>query len=291
MSIISFESDKDGDWNKNGMLLRESYGKDRVPPIFENERRKMIAPALEFLTAKYKSGEPSAMFAAVRTWEDYLNLRNKRQASDTLTGRLHMMYKPFMVYGEYKPWDKRAAATLSVALRDDESDGELWYPIAKRPFETVAASASLLPVIFYCMNKINEWGYVFQKCKICGKDFLARSCHYELCSNECRKAQAVTAKKEHTERAKGNRVERLDVAAYDYWYNRWRKLNKGKNANPEKAAAFKVELDAFRDESKKRKAVVKSGEMPFADFTSWLAKQNDVADRLMEELTQKKRDR
>jgi hypothetical protein len=123
--LLGFESDIDGEWNKNGMLLRESYGKDKVFPIGLS-RWKTIAPTVEFLHSKYKSGEPSAMFAAIRTWEEYLNLYNKRQSSDTLTNRLHTMYKPFMVYSEYKPWHKKAAAALSVALRDGDSDGELW---------------------------------------------------------------------------------------------------------------------------------------------------------------------
>ncbi|MCL2615974.1 MAG: hypothetical protein FWD30_04150, partial [Dehalococcoidia bacterium] len=105
--------------------------------------------------------------------------------------------------------------------------------------------------------------------------------HYELCSDACRKEQAVTAKREYDERAKGDRLEQLDEAAYYYWYNRWRKLKKGNAANPERAAAFKVAFDDFRKEAVRRKADVKRGDIRLNDFACWLISQQDEADRLM----------
>jgi len=125
---------------------------------------------------------------------------------------------------------------------------------------------------------------VFQQCKICDAHFLARSRHYELCSDECRKKQAATAKKEFDERAKGDKLEQLDEAAYYYWYNRWRKLKKGKTADLEKAATFKVAFDAFRKEAVKRKAAVRSRKITQADFSSWLVQQQDFADALMDDI-------
>jgi len=278
--LLHFESDKDGDWNKNGMLLRESYAK-AMP--FELERWKAAAPVSDYLRGKYDSGEPSAMFAAIRTWEDYLNCFNMNHGADMLTDKLSMLYKPFQVYSDYTPWREEAATALSVALRDGESSVELWYPVAKRPFETVVAVSSFLPLVAYYTHKVNEWGYVYQSCKVCGADFLARSRHYELCSDDCRKVQAVAAKREFDERAKGDRLEQLDEAAYYYWYNRLRKLRKGKAANPERAAAFKAAFDAFRKEAVRRKGEVKRGDMKFSDFADWLVVQQGEADRLMGE--------
>ena len=291
--LLTFEGDKKSEWNKNGIILRESYGK-AFP--FETERWKMAAPVSDWLKEKYKSGEPSAIFAAVRTWEDYLNYFNMNHGADLLFEKLSMLYKPFAIYGDYRPWRYEAAEILSNALRDGESNVELWYleqpddkpkrkiyPTQKRRFEVIAASSSFLPVIFYYLNKVEEWKFVFQKCKICGKDFLARTRHFELCSDECRKVQAVSAKREFDERVKGDRLEQLDEAAYYYWYNRLRKLRKGKTANPKKAAAFKVEFDKFRKEAVRQKAMVKREKMRLVDFTSWLAMQQDKADRLMGE--------
>ncbi|GHU81016.1 hypothetical protein FACS1894191_7430 [Clostridia bacterium] len=145
----------------------------------------------------------------------------------------------------------------------------------------MVASGSFLPVIAYYLHKINEWNLVFQECKVCGKDFLARSRHYELCSDECRKKQAVEAKREFDERAKSDRLEQLHEAVYYYWYNRLRKLRRGKAANPDKAAAVGEAFKVFRKEAVRLKGQVKRGEMPISDFSKWLAEQQDEVDKLM----------
>jgi len=278
--LLHFESDINGDWNKNILPLRESYTK-----IFprQSARWKMVAPVQNFLTEKYNSGEPSAMFSAIRTWEDYLNCFSKNHGADLLGDNLQMLYKPFRVYGKYKPWQEEATTALSVALHDGESQVELWYPVAKRPFETVVAFSSFLPIISYYRHKISEWGFIFSQCKVCDNFFLARSKHYELCSDKCRKKKATTAKKEFDERAKGDRIGQLYDGAYQYWYNRWRKLKKGKTANEEMAVAFKVHLDNFCKEAKRRKESARRRELSIADFSSWLAQQQNEADRLMDE--------
>ena len=354
--LLNFEADPDGNWNKNGIILRESYSKI-FPP--HSAMRSMAKPASEFLTLKYNSGEPSAMFAAIRTWEDYLNCFSMNHSADMLTSRLSMLYKPFRVYSKSKPWQNEAAAALSVALHDSESNVELWHieelpgrsgreknagdsaesreviaeeeivgvsitgtkgsivgieasttgitaniagaeistatkTVSRRKttfsprqrFEVVVASSSFLPIIFYYMNKIDEWRFVFQECKVCNNYFLARSRHYELCSDNCRKVKSVQAKREYDKRAKESKLEQLDEAAYYFWYNRLRKLRKGKAANPEAATVFKTAFDTFRKEAVKRKSAVKRREIPLADFSSWLVEQQNEADRLMEELVQ-----
>ena len=281
--LLNFESDINGIWNKNGMILKDSYSK-----TFDFSRFDMTTPAVEFLQGKYKSGEPSAMFSAICTWENYLNFYNQRNGATLLTNRLFMLYKPFIVYGEYKPWQSEAVDALTVALQNKESGVELWYPVTKRPFETMVVTSSFLPIIFYCANKIEEWGYVFQQCKVCSKYFLAKSRHFELCSNKCRKVQAVNAKREFDTRAKGDRLEQLDETAYNYWYNRCRKLKKGKYVNVTNAEKFKISLDEFRKETIQRKKLVKSGEVKLADFANWITQQQDLADKLMCEFTQKR---
>lgn len=278
--LIDFETDLGMEWNRNAMTLRESYGK-AIP--LEAARWKMAAPVADFLRGKYKSGEPSAMFAAVKTWEEYLNCYNLNHGADLLIRRLSALYRPFFLYGGNRPWQEEAAAALSKVLREEEAAVELWYPVLKRSFECVVASASFLPLIAYYLHKIEEWGFVFQKCKVCGNDFLARSRHYELCSDECRKVQAVEAKREFDERAKNDRLEQLHEAAYYYWYNRLRKLKRGKSADTEKAAAVGAAFKDFRKEAVRLKKLVKEKEVPLSDFSSWLVGQQNEVDRLMGE--------
>lgn len=282
--LIDFEADTGREWNKNLMCLSESYGKG---VLFEAERWKAAAPVSEFLRGKYGSGEladsrcPSAMFAAVKTWEEYLNCFHLNHGADMLIGRLSSLYRPFFLYEHSRPWQEEAAAALSKVLRGEESAVELWYPALKRSFEYVVASASFLPVIAYYLHKIEEWGFVFGRCKVCGNDFLARSRHYELCSDECRKKQAVEAKREFDKRARGDRLEQLYEAAYYYWYNRLRKLKRGKTADLEKAAAVDAAFAVFRKEAVKCKGQVKRGEMKLTDFSSWLIAEQTEIDRLM----------
>ena len=284
--LIDFETDTGMEWNRNAMTLRESYSK-AIP--LEAARWKMAAPVADFLRGKYKSGEladnrcPSALFAAVKTWEKYLTCYNLNHGADMLIRQLSALYRPFFLYGGNRPWQEEATAALSKVLREEEAAVELWYPVLKRSFECVVASASFLPLIAYYLHKIEEWGFVFQKCKVCGNDFLARSRHYELCSDDCRKKQAVEAKREFDERAKSDRLEQLHEVAYYYWYNRLRKLKRGKAADTEKAAAVGEAFKSFRKEAVKRKGQVKRGEMKLTDFSSWLVKQQEEADRLMGE--------
>jgi len=271
------------------MILRESYGK--VFP-FEGERWRMAATVSRLLRKKYKSGEPSVMFAAIRTWEEYLSCYHMNHVADILTERLNLLYRPFFLYADHQPWQEESADALSRMIRARESQVELWYPMKKRLFEVVVTVSSLMPVISYYLCKLEEWGLVFQQCKVCGNYFAAKSRHYEVCSDKCRHVQAIEAKRAFDERARarGDKLEQLDETAYNYWYSRLRKLKKGKNADSEKATAIKAAFDAFRKEAVTRKGAVKRGEMKLAEFSGWLAMMNDEVDRLMEMETHHKPD-
>lgn len=277
--LLNFEADPDNRWNANAMFLRETYGK--IPPA-RGVRWKAVKPGADFLRKKYDGGEPSAMFAAIRTWEEYLNCYRLNHGPNLFFDRVSMLYRPFVLYGQYRPWREEAAEALSKTLHDDESHVELWYPMGKRPFECVVTFSSFQPVIFYMMNKIEEWGYVFQECKVCGKPFLARSRHYELCGEKCRKAQALEAKRQFDERAKGSRPEQLYESAYYYWYNRLRNLKRAKAA-PEKVAAVEEVFKTFREEAKKQKSEVQRGERRLSDFSAWLVDGQDKVDRLIKQ--------
>ena len=277
--LLDFESDKERKWNVNLMQLRKSYSKT-FP--FESERWKISAPVSDYLNGKYKSGEPSAMFAAIRTWEDYLNCFNMNHGADILIHKLSALYRPFFLYEDKKPWQEEATAALSKVLRDEEAAVELWYPVLKRSFECVIASVSFLPLIAYYLHRIEEWKFIFSECKVCGKYFLDRSKHYELCSDDCRKAQAVEAKREFDERAKGDKLEQYHETAYYYWYNRLRKLKRAKNPDADKIAIVSGAFEVFRKEAVERKGKVKRGEMKLTDFSDWLFKQQNEVDKLME---------
>jgi hypothetical protein len=241
---------------------------------------KSIKHCADFLRQKYESGEPSAMFAAINIWENYLKCYNVRHGKDIFADKSAMLCKPFHVFGECKPWQYEAINALQTALHAEESQVELWYPLAKRPYECVVAYSSFLPLIFYYLNKINEWGLVVQSCKVCDTRFLARSRHFELCGDECRKVNEVEAKRQFEERNKDCKIEKTYENHYQYWYNRLRRLKKT-NADETTTTEFMKIFNNFRKEAVKRKSAVKSGKMKMSEFNAWLFEQQYIVDSMV----------
>ena len=96
------------------------------------------------------------------------------------------------------------------------------------------------------------------------------------------KVQAVHAKREFDEKAKNDKLAQYYDATYFYCYNRLRKLKRAKNPDADKISAVAEAFKFFRKEAIKRKGMVKREQMKVGDFTSWLAKQQDEVDTLME---------
>jgi hypothetical protein len=275
--LFSFEANPERDWNVNMMQIYEKGFKVRFS---EKSVPKSLNPCIGFLHGKYVTREPSAMFAAIRIWENYLRCYNLNHGADIFNERSAMLCKLFHVLSEYKPWELEAINALQTALHAEESKVELWYPVSKRPYECVVAYSSFLPIIFYYLNKIREWGLVFQECKVCSSFFLAKSKHFEICGDECRRAQAVEARRQFDERNKDEKVEAIYENHYQYWYNRLRRLKKSNTAEADVTAFTNIFKD-FRKGAIKRKNEVKSGKMKLSAFTSWLAEQQNIVDGMV----------
>jgi len=287
--LLNFESAPDKEWQLNA-----SYLADNFAGLFptKNVKSKALKPYADFLRGKYASGEPSAMFAAVKTWEEYWRCFGIANGSDVFLGRAAKLYKPFSVFAEPNcVWKGKATNALSTALFSEESQVELCYPVFSEKNnkkrlsgygergECIIATSSFIPIIFYYLKRIEEWGFMLQRCKICGIIFLTTSKHYKLCSDKCRKVTATQAKREYDERNKGDKVESTYENHYQYWYN-WRRKLIRKNAPDEQIAEFTKAFNKFKKEAVHRKASAKLGKKAFADFTTWLAKQQDIADDL-----------
>jgi hypothetical protein len=280
--LIDFESDPDKEWQLNA-----SYLADNFAGLFptKNIKSKALKPYVDFLQGKYMSGEPSAVFAAVKTWEEYWRCFGIANGSDVFLGRAAKLYKPFSVLNQRnRLWETKSTKALSTALFADESQVGLYYPAKKQTaerIECVVTASSFIPIIFYYLKRIEEWGYTFQHCKVCGIYFLATSKHYKLCSDKCRKITAEQAKQQYDERNKGDKVESAYENKYQYWYN-WRRKLIRKNAPEEQIAVFTKAFNKFKKEAVQRKSEAKLGKKEFAEFNTWLAKQQDIADDLAE---------
>lgn len=275
--LFNFETNPEREWNQNIMQIHEKGFKARLST---KSVPKSLKPCVDFLRGKYENGEPSAMFAAIRIWENYLRCYNMNHGADLFVDKSAMLCKPFHALGDYKLWELQAVKALQSALQTEESQVELWYPMTKRPFECVVAYSSFLPLIFYYLNKINEWGLVVQSCKVCDSLFFARSRHFELCGDECRKVTEIEAKRHYEIRNKNNKAEKTYENHYQYWYNRLRRLKKS-NAADDVMTAFSEAFENFRKGAVKRKSEVKSGKMKMSDFMTWLFEQQDIVDGMV----------
>ena len=279
--LIDFETDKSKQWHTNIMRLSDSYSK--IFP-FERERWRIAASGTDFLRDKYVSGEPTAIYAAIRTWEDYLHYYNVNHGSAELKNALNLLYRPFYIYDDVNFWDMKSSDVMSEAILDGESQVELWYPMKKRPFECVVSHTSFLPLICYYLYKIEEWNFAFQKCKVCDKYFLARNRYFGLCSDECRRLQSMYAQREFSAQKKGDEAEQNYETAYHYWYNRQRKLRGAESPDTDKISVVLEAFKGFKKEAFRRKNMVKQGELDLQEFSAWLVEKQGEVDGIMGEL-------
>ena len=142
--------------------------------------------------------------------------------------------------------------------------------------------ASLYPLITYYLNRLNDWGLCFRRCKVCGKYFLAKSQRYELCSDKCRKAQALQNKREFDERSRENNYDLLYKNECQNWRN---KINRVKNTAgfpADRLEKIQASFSDFKKEALQRKKAVKTGTASPKEFTDWLYQQSNVIVELTE---------
>ena len=121
-----------------------------------------------------------------------------------------------------------------------------------------------------------------RQCKVCGKYFLAKSQRYELCSDKCRKVQALQNKREFDERARENNYDLLYKNECQNWRN---KINRVKNTAgfpADRLEKIQVAFSDFKKEALQRKKAVKTGTASPKEFTDWLYLQSNVIVRLTE---------
>lgn len=94
--------------------------------------------------------------------------------------------------------------------------------------------------------------YLLLRCKKCGRHFLRGNQQYEFCS-KCRRTLAEEKTDGMDERAQQRRRELKNELVYSYWYNRMRKLQRDKAADPELTAAVGEVFAALRDEAVQRR--------------------------------------
>ena len=181
-----------------------------------------------------------------------------------------------------KPKHFQAGSLYFKGAPSEDTRLDLWFPDNRRTEECVSGYASLYPLITYYLNRLNDWGLCFRRCKVCGKYFLAKSQRYELCSDKCRKAQALQNKREFDERARENNYDLLYKNECQNWRN---KINRVKNTAgfpADRLEKIQAAFSDFKKEALQRKKAVKTGTASPKEFTDWLYQQSNVIVELTE---------
>lgn len=285
--LSEFEHAPDGEWNLFGLspLWKALHSNRWQQPALEKTSG-------EFLAKKYLTGDPVRMYAAFRIWNGYLLAREPRDretACELFMREVERFTATFMgtpplsfddATGKPKQLNISHHILGSVPLEDTRLD--LWYPDNRRKMECAAVCASFYPMITYYLNRLNDWGLYFRKCRVCGKVFLARSLRYELCSDKCRKKQALQNKREFDERARDNNYDLLYKNECQSWRNKINKAKKTPGFPADRLEEMQAAFEAFKKEALQRKNAVKAGKARPKEFSDWLLPQINILLELAE---------
>ena len=228
--------------------------------------------ASDFCAKMYQSGDPFAIYTAIRLWDGYLRAREPRdreRAAELFKIDLAGLISPLEKYSAENLLDR--SITDAIRQSGDEMKMDVWYP-ARTDMECVTAYRSFLPIIMYYHARLSDWSLYFRTCKVCGRVFLAKSQKYTMCSDKCRQKMKTQAKRDFDARAIENGYDHL----YKNETQRWRnQLNKAKkNASPDQLEVLEKSYQALRKEALKRKNHVKSGRSTEREFTDWILLQS-----------------
>lgn len=279
--IVDFEHDEQRSWNEFGLM-----------PLYNAlHTNRWQQPGLEktsgsFLAEKYAAGDPVRMYAAFHIWNEYLKARLPRERDAAGEHFLQKMSALTLAFHTDSPldFDKNTGKPIRFDLTrrmwsqipEQAIRLDLWYPDRKMTTECVSAYYSFYPLLIYYMNRLSDWGLNFCKCKVCGKVFLAQSLRYELCSDKCRKKQALQNKREFDQRARENNYDLLYKNECQNWRNKINKAKKTAGFPAERLEEMLTAFEAFKKEALQRKKAVKERTASPNEFTDWLYQQNHI---------------
>ena len=229
--------------------------------------------AADFCTEMYQSGDPFAIYTAIRIWDGYLRAREPRdrdRAAELFRLDLMGLISPLEKYLPEELLDR--SITDTIRQSGEEMKMDVWYP-ARTGIECVTAYRSFLPVIMYYHARLTDWSLYFRTCKVCGRVFLARSLKYTICSDKCRKIQGTQAKRDFDARAIENEYDHIYKNEAQRWVHYIHRMEKSDDCTPEHLAEIKAAYESFKKEAKARKKTVKDGDSTVAEFRDWTLQQ------------------
>lgn len=285
--LIGFENDPDNNWNLHGLMpLYNALHTNRW------KQTDLEKSAGGFLQEKYQSLDPVRQYAAFRIWNGYLitrQYRDRAAASDQFLSRMDSLTAAFR--GESplsfdketrKPKRYDISSRIFGHIPAEDTRLDLWYPDNRSlTAECVAAYASFYPLLIYYTTRLADWGLHFCKCKVCGKIFLASSLRYELCSEKCRKAQALQNKRDFDTRARENNFDLLYKNECQNWRNKINRAKRTANFPADRLEKVQAAFSAFKEEALQRKKQIKEQKTSPQEFTDWLYQQSGIIINLL----------
>ena len=256
------------DWTDRGFM----------PLWYALHSNRWKQPELEQTAAKlcskmHQSGDPFAIYTAIRLWDGYLRAREPRdreRAAELFKIDLMGLISPLRKYSADELLDR--SITDRIRQTGDEMKMDVWYP-ARTDMECVTAYRSFLPVIMYYHARLSDWSLFFRTCKVCGWVFLAKSQKYTMCNDKCRQKMKTQAKRDFDARAVENEYDHIYKNEAQRWLHYIHRMEKSADCPPERLAEIKSAYEDFKSEAKKRKSAVKKGHSTVAEFRDWMLRQ------------------
>ena len=104
---------------------------------------------------------------------------------------------------------------------------------------------------------------------------------YELCSDKCRKVQALQNKREFDERARENNYDLLYKNECQNWRNKINRAKKTARFPAARLEEMRTAFEAFKKEALQRKRAVKEKTASPKEFTDWLYQQSNIIVELL----------
>ena len=143
------------------------------------------------------------------------------------------------------------------------------------------ASVSLMPLLMYRLKRIYDNHLYFQRCKLCGKLFLAQTANIPTyCGEDCKREGKRLSKQRFDEKAKLSDYERVHKNAYMYCYNKVKKL-RIEIPGSEKLEKVEAGFEAFKATNIEMKNAVKNGMMSESEYASEILKEQGKFNKLV----------
>lgn len=276
--LLNFENDNT--WSYNTVPLLTSFSRG-----FKNEDDHIfyIKNCINFLEKKVDTGESSATFIALKTWEEY-KMCYAFKEKDLYSSILNELYNPIILNEHSNLWDKDNLAKFLG------QKAYIIYTIDNNNITEWINANNFASIILYCLNKFFEWGIDINICS-CGKMCLSPigEAFCDNCKPTLLEIEQLSATAEYKKQPttiikyiqKPKTAAQIYDSAYFYWYNRIRKLKM--QLKEERAEIANEAFKNFKREATEKKEKVKEGKEKMEDYIVWINSQNLLIDGIMEE--------